>query len=206
MNSNKKPYVIGISGGSGSGKTSFIRDLKSQIAPDVICVISLDDYYKPREAQKLDERGIRNFDLPEAFRKEDFIRDLRTLISGNTVQIKEYTFNNSDKEAKPIKLQPAPVIIVEGLFALNFLEGQGLCDLSVFIHAHPVNKVVRRVNRDRIERNYPLEDVLYRYVNHVNPAYEQYIAKYKEEADIVINNNDSYDTGLTVLKAFILSL
>ena len=206
MKENKRPFIIAVSGGSGSGKTSFIRDLRDRISERHLCVVSLDDYYKPKEEQKVDKEGIHNFDLPYSFREEDFMSDLERLINGEEVELREYTFNNRDKLGQRIVLKPAPVILIEGLFALHFLLPKGLCDLSVFIHAHPAHMVVRRVKRDRIERNYPLDDVLYRYVEHVNPAFQQFIAPYKEKADIIVNNNDSYLKGLAVLEAYIKAL
>ena len=205
MTKPSRPFIIGVSGGSGSGKTSFIRDLKALVSSQKLCVVSLDDYYRPLSQQKKDPQGISNFDLPESFDSDKFILDLSRLSKGEAFDITEYTFNNRDKKGKTIHIHPAPVIIVEGLFSLYFLEDTDLLDMKVFIHAHPVRKVVRRVKRDRIERNYPLEDVLYRYVHHVNPSFDKYIGRFRESADIVINNNESYKIGLELMKTFILS-
>ena len=205
MTKPSRPFIIGVSGGSGSGKTSFIRDLKALIPPKKLSVVSLDDYYRPLSQQKKDTHGVSNFDLPESFDSAKFMIDLRRLSKGEALEITEYTFNNRDKKGETIIILPAPVIIVEGLFSLCFLEDTDLLDMKVFIHAHPVHKVVRRVKRDRIERNYPLEDVLYRYVHHVNPSFDKYIGRFRESADIVINNNESYEMGLELMKTFILS-
>ncbi len=202
MDRGQRPLVIGISGGSGSGKTTFVRRLRQLFDEEELCILSLDNYYKPREEQQCDAEGVKNFDLPESFRREDFLRDVRKLLRGETIEIQEYRYNQPGPK-KVLHIRPAPVLVVEGLYALYFLTQAGLCDLQVFIHAHPVSKLVRRVRRDQVERNYPVEDVLYRYERHVFPAYQAYIAPFRDAADIVINNTEHFEGGLRILSGFI---
>lgn len=199
----EQSIVIGISGGSGSGKTSFIRKLRTVFGEDEICIISQDDYYKPRDEQVEDAKGIKNFDLPVSINDQELVYDIRAIKQGKTVTRPEYTFNNDEKEASVITLNPAPVIIVEGLFVLHFEKIRKELDYSIFIEARENLKVIRRIKRDQLERNYPLEDVLYRYENHVMIAFDKYIAPYKELTDIVINNNVSFDKGFEILVGFI---
>jgi len=201
-----KPFLIGITGGSGSGKTTFIRQLRAGLDDDQVCYLSMDDYYVPREAQKKDKNGIHNFDLPRAIHREDFIRDLKRLCKGKTVKRKEYVFNNELAEPKTLVFKPAPVIIVEGLFVFHYKELRKMLDLRVFLHAKDNLKVVRRIKRDRMERNYPLDDVLYRYEHHVLPAFEKYVGPYKEKADIIVNNNTDFNMGIRVVRAFVEKL
>lgn len=197
------PFIIGITGGSGSGKTTFIKSIRESFDPSELCIISQDEYYKPRDDQQADEIGVTNFDKPFAIDHEKFFEDLETVISGNVVAKLEYTFNNEQKEASIIEYQPAPVIIVEGLFVFHKEEIRNLMDLKVFIYAKENLKVIRRIKRDQLERNYPLEDVLYRYENHVLPSYEAYIKPFIHEADIVINNNKNFEKALGLIKGFI---
>ena len=112
-------FIIGISGGSGSGKTTFIRDLKNSFSENEICFFSQDDYYKPRELQTEDHLGVKNFDLPDSIEADEFYRDLVSLSNGFEVSREEYTFNNEMKEPDIILLSPAPIIVVEGLFVFN---------------------------------------------------------------------------------------
>ncbi|GAB5554595.1 MAG: uridine kinase [Saprospiraceae bacterium] len=198
-----KPLIIGITGGSGSGKTTFIRQVKASFKKSEICIISQDDYYFPREAQKKDKKGIINFDLPSSIDKKSFNRDLKKLIKGESLSRKEYVFNNPKAAAKIITLAPAPIIIVEGLFVFHFKKIFKKLDLKVYLHAKDNLKVIRRIKRDRVERNYPIEDVLYRYEYHVMPAFEQYIQPYIQHADLVVHNNNAFEKGLQVLNGFL---
>ncbi len=198
-----KPYLIGVSGGSGSGKTTFIKELRNSFKATDLCIISQDDYYFPREKQKIDSEGIRNFDMPGSIDSKSFADDLIRLISGEVVQRIEYTFNNEKANPKMLTFYPAPIILVEGIFVFHYQEIMKLLDLKIFLDAKENLKVIRRIKRDQIERNYPIEDVLYRYEKHVMPTFEKYILPYKDEADIIINNNAHFNNALKVIEGFI---
>ena len=200
------PFLIGITGGSGSGKTTFIRQLREGLPPEQVCLLSMDDYYVAREQQEKDERGVHNFDRPASIHCKQFIRDLKLLIAGNTVEREEYVFNNELAAPRTLTFHPAPVIIVEGLFVFHYEELRNLLNLKLFLHAKDNLKVVRRIKRDRVERNYPLDDVLYRYEHHVLPAYEQYVEPHRERADLIVNNNTDFNMGLAVVRAYVEQL
>jgi uridine kinase len=199
----KKPLVIGITGGSGSGKTTFINQLRQGFSEEQICLLSMDNYYYPIERQKQDAEGIFNFDRPKSIDRDTYTRDLLKLIDGKTVKREEYTFNNDLVEPNILTFKSAPVIITEGLFVFHYKQVRKLIDLRIFLHAKDNLKVVRRIKRDRVERNYPLEDVLYRYEHHVMPAYEKYVEPYREQADIIVNNNSDFNMGLKVARGFL---
>lgn len=199
-------YIIGITGGSGSGKTSLIHSLKEHFDKSELCVVSQDDYYYPREEQRKDTNGICNYDLPTSVDLKALVQDVNRLKEGEEVRRKEYTFNNPDREARLLTFKPAPVLLIEGLFIFAEADLFRQFDLSIFVHAKENLKVIRRIKRDQLERNYPLDDVLYRYQNHVLPAFEKFIAPFREEADIVINNNKNFNAGLDVLKSLIHSI
>ncbi|HMP30786.1 MAG TPA: uridine kinase, partial [Saprospiraceae bacterium] len=185
------------------GKTSFINELCTPFEKDQICVISQDDYYKDRRDINKDKNGITNFDVPDAFYMDEFARDLKLLKAGQKVTRKEYTFNNETKDPKIIEFIPAPIIVVEGLFVFYDEEIFDQLDIKILINAKMSDKIIRRINRDRIERNYPLEDVLYRYQNHVLPAFEKYILPFKDDVDLIVNNSRNYSKGLEVVKGYI---
>lgn len=201
----QKPFLIGITGGSGSGKTSFIEKLREAFTEDELCILCQDDYYQPRDVQEVDDQGIINFDLPTSIDKKAFRKDVQKLLNGKTVTRQEYTFNNDLAEPKTLVFKAAPIIIVEGIFVFHFSKIRKMLDLSVYLHAKENLKVIRRIKRDQRDRNYPIEDVLYRYEHHVLPTFEKYIKPYNEIADIVINNNQQFENGLAVVEGFLKS-
>lgn len=198
-----KPYLIGITGGSGSGKTLFLNKLLKKFSDKSITLISQDNYYQPRDQQPIDENGVKNFDVPESIDEESFVRDIRELKKGNKVQLLEYTFNNPKAIPRELEFKPAPIIVIEGLFVMYFQEINELLDLRLFIDAKDHVKLKRRIIRDKIERGYDLEDVLYRYEKHVMPTFYKYLEPLKHEADLVIPNNLHFENALDVLSGFI---
>ncbi|MBS1555523.1 MAG: uridine kinase [Bacteroidota bacterium] len=200
-----KPYTIGITGGSGSGKTFFLQGLSAMFKPEDICLISQDNYYKPRNQQPVDENGVQNFDLPVSIDREAFLIDLLKIKSGQNVLKKEYTFNNPNAEPKLLEFKSAPIIIVEGLFVQFFEEIEKELDLRIFIEAKDHVKLGRRIKRDQVERGYDLDDVLYRYQYHVMPIYESQIEPLKHQADLVIPNNSNFTRALDVLANYLRS-
>jgi uridine kinase len=194
-----KSFTIGITGGSGSGKTHFLKLLSSRFSESQLCLISQDHYYKPRHTQIKDDQGIENFDLPEAIDREEFHRDVVRIKSGETIQKQEYTFNNPKAKPETIVFKPAPIVIVEGLFVQYFPEIARELDLRIFIEAKDHLKISRRIRRDNKERGYDLDDVLYRYQHHVMPVYEALIKPLRDEADLIIPNNHNFGQALNII-------
>ncbi|MBX0334782.1 uridine kinase [Pontibacter sp. HSC-14F20] len=201
----QKPFIVGITGGSASGKTTFLNRLLASFSPENICLISQDNYYKDREHQTRDLNGVVNFDLPSCIDDEAYAQDILKLSRGESVFRKEYTFNNPNVVPKQLEFKPAPIVVVEGIFVFYFEEIAKLLDLKVYIDAKEYIKLQRRIVRDKVERGYDLDDVLYRYTHHVAPTYEKYIKPYKNDADIIIPNNEKFDRGLEVLTTFLNS-
>lgn len=196
-------YLIGICGGSGSGKTTFVKALKKKCSQENVCFISQDEYYLPRDEQKTDIQGIKNFDLPSAVDSKQLYDDIHTLLNGEAVIKQKYNFNNPLATPSEITYQPSKIIIVEGLFILHESYLRELFNLKVFINTTDPLKIIRRIKRDLEERNYPLDDVLYRYEKHVLPSYQQFLAPYINTCDLVVNNDLSFDQALEVLVGFL---
>lgn len=189
-NSITKPYVIGIAGSSGSGKTFFLNCFLNHFKPGEITLISQDDYYIPSNTKTQEENKLYNFDLPTAIDRDTFYKDIKSLFDGKTVYKQEYTFNNPSLTPKMLEIQPAPVLIVEGLFIFHYEEVNALLDQRLFIHADEGVALQRRLRRDLIERGYFEEDVMYKWINHVVPAFNEYLLPYKSICDRVLINNE----------------
>lgn len=191
---NKSPLIIGIAGGSGSGKTFFLNSFLHHFKNDEVTLLSQDDYYIPAGEMTQEENKLYNFDLPSTIDDEQFYIDIKKLIKGEVVYKKEYNFNNPLAVVKILEINPAPILIVEGLFILHFKQIAELLNLRIFIEADEDVALQRRIKRDGMERGYPEDDVLYKWNNHVVPAYKEFLLPYKEQCDqIVINNDDTPD-------------
>jgi uridine kinase len=185
-----KPYVIGIAGGSGSGKTFFLNRFLDHFSADEVCLVSQDDYYIPvAHNMTAEENKLYNFDLPATIDHEAFEKDVTKLLNNEVIYKKEYTFNNPNVIPKLLEIKPARILIVEGLFILHFKEIADLFDLKIFVDADDEIALERRLKRDLIERGYSNEDVLYKWINHVIPAYKEFLLPYKNDCHKIISNN-----------------
>ncbi|KKX50554.1 MULTISPECIES: uridine kinase [Sphingobacterium] len=188
---NKKPYVIGIAGSSGSGKTFFLNCFLKHFSPDEVTLISQDDYYIPANTKTQEENKLYNFDLPTSIDRNAFYKDISDLFDGKTIYKEEYTFNNPAIKPKMLEIKPAPILIIEGLFIYHYTEVNKLIDHRIFLDANQDIALERRLRRDLIERGYFEDDVRYKWVNHVLPSYNEYLLPYKNSCDqVIINNTD----------------
>lgn len=187
-----KPYIIGIAGGSGSGKTFFLNRFLDHFTADEVCLLSQDDYYIPvAHTMTAEENKLYNFDLPRTVDYEQFESDVNQLLKQQVIYKKEYTFNNPNVVPKMLEIKPAPIIIVEGLFILHFRGIANLFDMKIFVDANEEIALERRLKRDLVERGYSNEDVMYKWINHVVPAYNEFLLPYKDECHKVIFNNSN---------------
>jgi uridine kinase len=185
-----KPFIIGIAGGSGSGKTFFLKCFLKHFSQNEVSLVSQDDYYFPvPPGMTAEENKLFNFDLPDTIDYQHFEDDINSLLQGRSITKKEYTFNNPSAIPKMLEIKSAPIIIVEGLFILYFRKLSALLDMKIFIDADEDIALQRRLKRDLLERGYSHDDAMYKWVNHVVPAYKEYLLPYKDECDQIITNN-----------------
>ena len=196
-----QPKVIGITGGSGSGKTLFIKRLQEK--QPWVAVHSMDNYYIKRNLQPKDEKGVENFDTPDSIDTEKYLQDLKVLIAGKNITLEEYNYNNKEAERKVVEVKSSSVIVVEGIFALYLEELRRLMDLKIFIEAPNFLMLKRRIIRDAEERGYDLNDVLYRFEHHVTPSFTNYIEPSRRWADLIVPNHDNFDVALDVIITFL---
>jgi uridine kinase len=193
------PYILGICGGSASGKTFLLRQLMSTFTSQQVSLISQDNYYRPLEQLTPEPDGLVNFDHPDTVDLDRLVGDLRRLQAGEAITMEEYTFNNPNKVPKQIRIEPAPLVIVEGLFVFHHRELAQQLDLRVFVDARAHVRLSRRLKRDTSERGYSMESILRDYERFVAPMYERYVLPTREDADMVIPNHKHMYKAVQVL-------
>lgn len=185
--------IIGICGGSGSGKTTLLNRLYAKYKDLNPSIFSMDNYYRPIEEQAKDERGIINFDLPTALDQKQLELDLRKLISGEPITVKEYHFNSPPDKHVLITINPSDLVIVEGLFLFHYLGVRQLLNYSIFIDVAPKIQLDRRLYRDQETRGYSHDAIIYQWENHVSPCFDKYLLPYRDQADFHFRNDQHAD-------------
>ena len=196
--------LFGISGSSGSGKSFIVKFLKSSLGPEVLSVIYHDNYYKKREDQEKDRRGNYNFDLPSSFHQDELVEDLIKIKSGKSIIRKEYTFNNPKINPRSLRVEPKPIIILEGLFLFNDPKISKFLDKKIFIDCDLNIMIDRRITRDHEKRGYDKSDVLYKYNNHVLPAFNKFILPHKNKSDLIVNNSKNNNSAPEAILEYII--
>lgn len=186
-------YIIGIAGGTGSGKTTVVNTILKGLPVDEVCVISQDSYYKATDELSFEERNKINFDHPNSIDFELLIDHLKLLKADRIIDQPVYSFVTHNRTKDVIKTYPRKVIIVEGILIFNNKELLDLFDIKIFVHAQSDERLIRRIRRDITERGRDIDEVLNRYQSTLKPMHEQFIEPTKNVADIIIPN-DRYNT------------
>ncbi|PKH52988.1 uridine kinase [Tenacibaculum sp. Bg11-29] len=186
-------FVIGIAGGTGSGKTTVVNQIINELPQDEVCIISQDSYYKQTDNLSYEERTKINFDHPRAIDFELLVKHLSDLKSNKIIEQPIYSFVAHNRTKDTIKTHPRKVIIIEGILIFNSKELRNLCDIKVFVHADADERLIRRLRRDIKERGRDIDEVLSRYQSTLKPMHQQFIEPTKNYADIIIPN-DRYNT------------
>ena len=181
----KDVMVVGIAGGTGSGKTTITRKLVRQLGPDV-SVISYDNYYKAHHDMPFEDRCRLNYDHPDSFDTELFLRDIRALKVGKAVQCPVYDYTIHDRSDDTIPIKPARVIIAEGILIFASPEICREMDIKIFVDTDADVRIIRRIMRDVRDRGRSLDSVVNQYLTTVKPMHEQFVEPSKRRADIII--------------------
>ena len=190
--------VIGIAGGSGSGKTTITNQIVEQLGADVT-VITHDNYYRAHHEMTYDERALLNYDHPDSYETELLTEHLAALRRGETVQIPTYDFSIHDRTNETITVCPSSVIIVEGILLFFHPELRDLMDIKVFVDCDADVRILRRIMRDVKERGRTLESVINQYLATVKPMHEAFVEPSKRFADIIIPTSDRNPVALDML-------
>ena len=185
--------ILGIAGGTGSGKTTVVNQILNELPADEVCVISQDSYYNATNNLSYQERTKINFDHPKAIDFELLVTHLTQLKSGKIIDQPVYSFVTHNRIKDTLKTHPRKVVIVEGILIFNNEQLRDLFDIKIFVHADADERLIRRVRRDIDERGRDVSEVLSRYQNTLKPMHQQFIEPMKNYADIIIPN-DRYNT------------
>ncbi|MEA4912197.1 MAG: uridine kinase [Oscillospiraceae bacterium] len=177
--------AIGVAGGSGSGKTTITRRIQDEMGSDV-SVIYYDNYYKSHDDMTYEERAALNYDHPDAFDTELFIEHIHALKAGAAVECPVYDFTVHNRSAQTVHIEPAKVLIVEGILIFHDPRILELLDIKIFVDTDADVRIIRRILRDVKKRGRSLESVTSQYLSTVKPMHEQYVEPSKRNADIVV--------------------
>ena len=182
----KSPMLIGIAGGTGSGKSTFAQRLLA-LFPNDITVISYDNYYKPQDHLEFEERIKTNYDCPDALDTDLLVKHLRALQDGESVDIPNYDFKVHTRKTEMTRLEPSPVIIVDGILTFHDERLREMFDIKIFTDADADERILRRLRRDVNERGRDIDGVINQYLGTVKPMHGIYVEPTKKYADIIIN-------------------
>lgn len=182
----KSPMLIGIAGGTGSGKSTFAQRLLA-LFPNNITVISYDNYYKPQDHLSFEERIRTNYDCPDALDTDLLVKHLRSLRNGESVDVPNYDFTIHTRKAELTRLEPSPIIIVDGILTFHDERLREMFDIKIFTDADADDRILRRLRRDVRERGRDIDGVIAQYLGTVKPMHGIYVEPTKKYADIIIN-------------------
>lgn len=198
-------FVIGVAGGSGSGKTTVVRRIVESLGLDQVTLLDHDRYYRDRNDLRLEERAALNYDHPDALETDLMVAHVRALKSGQPVEAPQYDFTRHARLAETNTFQPKRALIVEGILVFTDAALRDLMDLKVFVDTDSDTRFIRRLQRDVAERGRTMESVIDQYQNTVKPMHLEFVEPSKRYADVIIplggHNTVAVDLLLTMLRS-----
>lgn len=195
--------IIGIAGGTGSGKTTVVRQILDELKNDEVDVISQDSYYKDTSHLPYEERVKINFDHPKSIDFELLFDHLKELKEGKSIEEPLYSFQEHNRTGETRTIHPRKVLIVEGILILTHPEVRDMFDIKIYVHADSDERLIRRLKRDITERGRDLDEVLWRYQTTLKPMHQQFIEPTKEFADLIIPTNRYNTVAVDIVQTII---
>ena len=195
--------IIGIAGGTGSGKTTVVNQIIEELKNEEVDVISQDSYYQDTSHLTYEERVKINFDHPKSIDFDLLVSHLKDLKAGKNIQQPVYSFKEHNRTGETIEIEPRKVIIVEGILILTHPDIREMFDIKIYVHADSDERLIRRLKRDIAERGRDLDEVLNRYQNTLKPMHQQFIEPTKEFADIIIPTNRYNTVAVDIVQTII---
>ncbi|MBR1517898.1 MAG: uridine kinase [Prevotella sp.] len=201
-----KITIIGIAGGTGSGKTTVVKKIVEALPPHYVAVVPLDSYYNDTSHMTEEERKAINFDHPDAFDWKLLTRHLNDLRSGRAIEQPTYSYILSNRLPETIHVEPKPVIIIEGIMTLIDKKLRNMMDLKIFVDTDSDERLIRNIERDTIDRGRTVSMVVDRYRKVLKPMHEQFIEPTKRYADLIIPQGGENLKGIGILCKYIEGL
>ena len=195
--------IIGIAGGTGSGKTTVVNRIIEALPPHYAAVIPLDSYYNDTTGMTPEERAAINFDHPDAFDWKLLNEHIRMLKNGEAVEQPIYSYIVSNRLKETVRVEPKPVIIIEGIMTLHNQKLRDMMDLKIYVETDDDVRLIRNIRRDIVERGRTVDMVLDRYEKVLKPMHEQFIEPTKKYADLIVPWGVDNRTGIHILKTYI---
>lgn len=195
--------LIGIAGGTGSGKTTVVRKIVEALPPNHVAVVPLDSYYNDTSEMTEEERHAINFDHPDAFDWKLLIKQVNELREGESIEQPTYSYLKCNRLPETIHVEPRPVIIIEGIMTLLNKRLREMMDLKVFVDCDPDERLIRNIQRDTIERGRDVNMVVQRYLDVLKPMHEQFIEPTKRFADVIIPQGGENLKGIDILCKYV---
>ena len=195
--------IIGIAGGTGSGKTTVVKKIVEALPPHYVAVVPLDSYYNDTTEMTEEERHAINFDHPDAFDWKLLIKQVNELRKGNAIEQPTYSYIKCNRLPETIHVEPKPVIIIEGLMTLLNKKLRDMMDLKIFVDADSDERLIRNIQRDIVERGRDVKMVVDRYLEVLKPMHEQFIEPTKRYADVIIPQGGENVKGIDMVCKFI---
>jgi uridine kinase len=198
--------IIGIAGGTGSGKTTVVNEITDALPPHYVTVVPLDSYYNDTTELTEGQRHAINFDHPDAFDWRLLAKHISELKSGHAVEQPTYSYLACNRMKETVHVEPKPVLIIEGIMSLIKKNLRDMMDLKIFVDTDPDERLIRIIRRDIIERGRTAEMVMDRYMSVLKPMHEQFIEPTKRYADLIVPQGGENKTGISILKKYIETL
>lgn len=195
--------IIGIAGGTGSGKTTVVKSIVDSLPANEVALLPLDSYYKDSSHVPVEERQNINFDHPDAFDWELLSKQVEMLRQGKAIEQPVYSYLTCTRQPETIHIEPRKVVIIEGILALSDKRLRDLMDLRVFVDADSDERLIRVIQRDVIERGRTAEAVMDRYVKVLKPMHQEFIEPAKQYADLIVPQGGHNWKAIEILKLYI---
>ncbi|MBT8950269.1 uridine kinase [Lactobacillus delbrueckii subsp. bulgaricus] len=202
----QKPLVIGIAGGSGSGKTTVSKEISKRLPADRVLILTEDAYYNDNSALSMDERKKINYDHPNAYDTDLLIEQLQDLLDGKAIEMPTYNFNILSRAKDTIHVEPADIIILEGILVLATEELREFMDIKLFVDADDDIRFIRRLQRDTQELGRSIDWIISQYLATVKPSYNQFVEPSKKYADIIIPQGGENQVAIDMVSSKLLSI